>query len=477
MEKKHEQMLESTKAKGMMLAERWSEMPKEKIRGFEDSKRDKIDFLAGLEEDNDRAFLAQLLENAYNGWLNRLDESTRSLHVGSFEKFIFPLIRALYANLVVKDLVTVHPLDAPHGLVFYMDALYGSNKGDVARGTRTFDARTGPAHDFHYTDEVIENESVGTGNGATAQYTPTLAYTPIRAGTVEITDGTQTVVDNGNGALEGDVAGGGNNTINYSTGAVDVTFAANVGDGDAIVASYEMDMEANQNLPQLDIQLTSAPVQARPNKLISYWSVEAQQDLQAYHGRNAEVEIVGYMTNQIAREINEKIIRHLRNIANAGTVTWDRSPPAGVQWLLHKETFYDALIQLSNSIFSRTQRMNGNWLVAGVEVCNVIETLSRFTEQNVGTEVAGIRKIGTLGRFDVYKDPAYPTDEFLMGYKGDSFLDTGYIWAPYQLLYTTPTVVLEDMRYRKGMMQRTGTKVVNSLFYGTGTVVQTGAAF
>jgi len=236
-------------------------------------------------------------------------------------------------------------------------------------------------------------------------------------------------------------------------------------------------MEANSSLPQLDIQLTSAPVVARPNKLIAYWSIEAQQDLQAYHGLNAEVEIVGFMQNQIAREINEKIVRHIRSVASAGTVTWDRTPPAGVQWLLHKETIYDAFVQLSNAIFTRTQRMAGNWLVAGVNVCNVIETLSRFTPVSTGTNVAGIRKIGTLGQFDVYKDPAYPTSEFLMGFKGGSFLDTGYIWAPYLMLYTTSTIVLEDMRARKGMMQRTGMKVVNSNFYGTGSVVQTGGAF
>ena len=159
-------------------------------------------------------------------------------------------------------------------------------------------------------------------------------------------------------------------------------------------------MEANTQLPEIDIMLTSAPVTARPRKLVAKWSIEAQQDLQAYHGVNAEVEIVGFMTNQLAKEINYQIIRHIRNIASAGNRQWDRTPPAGVQYLLHKETFYDTLIMLSNDIFSATQRMNGNWLVCGVEVCNVIETLSRFTPQaSAGTSTAGVRSsiLATFG--------------------------------------------------------------------------------
>jgi hypothetical protein len=77
----------------------------------------------------------------------------------------------------------------------------------------------------------------------------------------------------------------------------------------------------------------------------------------------------------------------------------------------------------------------------------------------------------------VFKDPAMARNTFLMGFKGSSFLDTGYIYAPYLALYVTPTIVLDDMISRKGMMQRTGLKVVNANMYCTGTVTQTGGAF
>jgi len=202
------------------------------------------------------------------------------------------------ANLVASELVTVQPLDAPTGLIFYFDVLYGSTKGNITQGTRMFDSRQGPSTSYHYTDERIEQESVGTGTGAVAKFTGALAYIPVRAATVVFTDGTQEVRDDGNGNLVGAVNATGTNTVNYATGVYDFTFAAVVASGEPIVVSYEYNAEANAGIPELDLQLTSAPVTARPNKLRARWSIEAQQDFQAYHGINAEVEIVGFMANK-----------------------------------------------------------------------------------------------------------------------------------------------------------------------------------
>jgi hypothetical protein len=467
-------MLEAYREKGFELVERWKKIPGKVIRGYE--KADKVNFLEGLEDDHKQMVVARLMENTLEG-LNGLEESTRTLSVGSFEKFVFPIIRAVMANLVAADLVTLHPLDAPTGLVFYFDVLYGSSKGRIQRGRKMFDARFGPSTDYHYTDEIIKEEYIGVGDGSETIFSGTLAYTPVRAGTVVFTDGDQRVVDDGNGNLTGDCESGG--TINYSTGSYEFEFSNAPSSGTNVTCDYEYNSEANANIPELDLQLTAAPVTARPNKLRARWSIEAQQDFQAYHGVNAEVEIVAFMANEIAKEINYKIVRHLESIASAGHVEWDRTPAEGVPWLWHKESLYDQLVQGSNLIFSRTQRASANWVVGGVGFCNVVETLSKFQGSgNVNSSSsAGIVKIGRIGEFDVYKDPTKETNSFLMGHKGSNWLDTGYIYAPYLALYTTGTVVLDDMIARKGMAQRTGLKVVNSGMYSTGEITQSGGPF
>ena len=83
----------------------------------------------------------------------------------------------------------------------------------------------------------------------------------------------------------------------------------------------------------------------------------------------------------------------------------------------------------------------------------------------------GAEKVGTLSsRFTVYKDPYFPRNKILVGFKGSSYLETGYVYAPYVPLIVTPTIFApEDFTPRKGVMTRYGKKMVRSDFYGTVT--------
>lgn len=85
----------------------------------------------------------------------------------------------------------------------------------------------------------------------------------------------------------------------------------------------------------------------------------------------------------------------------------------------------------------------------------------------------GTEKIGALNnRFTVYKDPYFPRNKILVGYKGSSFLETGFVYAPYVPLIVTPTIYApEDFTPRKGVMTRYAKKMVRSDFYGTVTVM------
>jgi hypothetical protein len=458
--------------RGQVLAESWGNMPANRLRHW--GKEGSINFMEGIEDPYRRALVATLLENAKR-YYDRLDEATRTLQVGTYEKYVFPIIRMVFANLVAADLVSVQPLPAPTGLVFYMDAVAGRTKGTLTKGTKIYDAQAGPERSYHYTDEVVENEALGVTS--TDKIKGTLSYYPVRPGTVDITDGTYHITDDGNGNLIGNVGTPDatyTNTVNYATGVYAVVFTAGHSDSDAVTATYEYDMEASDLIPELEIQLTSSPVVTRPNKLRFRWSLEAEQDLLAVHGIVAETELVTLATNRISQEINEKIIRHLRAIAYnaASPVTFDPTPPVGVSYKDHKEILIDAFTETSNTIFQQTQRMQGSWLVVGMNVANIVETLvPAFVKSPPVSGVAGIRKVGTLGDWEVYKDSAYPTNEWLMGGKGGNFLDTGYVHAVYQGLISTPTITLDDFVSRRGLLTRSAQKVINNRFYAVGTLV------
>ena len=82
-----------------------------------------------------------------------------------------------------------------------------------------------------------QQEQIGTGDGATITFTAVLSKTPIKPGSVTVTDGVETFTDNGDGTLTG--SAGGSGTVNYTTGDISVTFATAPASGAAITASYK----------------------------------------------------------------------------------------------------------------------------------------------------------------------------------------------------------------------------------------------
>lgn len=428
-----------------------------------------------IEEDSSRYGLAVMLENTQR-FLNSLDETTRAVAVGDFNKYAFPLVRAIFPELVANSLVSVQPMLGPTSLVFYLDFVYATNKGQVKRGDTAFSSIARGNSNPSYTSPQVDEESAGTGTGAQVQYTPSTAFTPVVPGSVTITDGIQTVTDDGAGVLGGDVATPG--TINYANGAVDVTFASAPSNGTPITISYSYDMEANSNIPQMDLVLQSSPVVARPRKLKTSWSLEAAFNLRSLQGLEAEVELTSAVGSEIRFEIDREIINDLQRLAGAGSVFWNKDMPSGVSYTEQKLSINDAFVKASNLIHKITGRGMATWMLCGEEVANVLETLPNFVA-NPGMPnglTKGVYRAGRLSnRWDVFKDPFYNDNFFMMGYKGMSFLEAGYVYAPYIPLYTTPTIVLDDFVGKKGLATQYGKKAINPLFYVTGEI-GTGAA-
>lgn len=426
-----------------------------------------------IEDDTTRELTALLLENQ-RMFVDSLEEDVKIQSIGSFEKFIFPIVRAVFPNLIAKDIVSVQPMTGPTSLVFYLDAVYGTSKGTVSAGDTMFSARKGHLADDQYSSEKVTGE-VAQAQSATTAASFTLDFESCRPGTfsatyTDLTD-VVTVSDNGIGVLSASGGDGiSSGVINYATGVVSWTAGSNLATD--ITVSYYYNSEGSANVPIVDINLSSVPVRAIPHKLRARWSVEAATNLKAIHGMDAESELVALLSEKIRWDVDRRIISDLFTIASAGSVTWNKPAPAAISYNDHKQTFIDALIEASNLIFRATRRGTGNFVVCGTNVANVIESLYGFRPQAVAGN--GVVFVGTLqGRWSIYKDPYMDADTFLVGWKGSSFLEAGYVYAPYVPLYTTPTYVLDDMLNRKGMMSQYGVKAINGDFYATGTVTYT----
>lgn len=82
-------------------------------------------------------------------------------------------------------------------------------------------------------------ETLGTGDGVTTNFTYTVTETPflkneVTIGAVDTSGNTLQVNDDGDGNLVGSVSAAGTNTINYTSGAVDVTFSSAVASNEDI---------------------------------------------------------------------------------------------------------------------------------------------------------------------------------------------------------------------------------------------------
>lgn len=418
---------------------------------------------------------AIMLENTQK-MISRMDETTKVVNLGNFVDYGFGIITAVMPALVANEIVSVQPLKARTGEIFYLDFKYGDSKGAIKKGDSMISPFTGTTGDTTYSSETVEGEDLGTLKTSDTSKEGNLSYYPLQPGTVTFMIGNDEVKDDGAGKLVGTVGGAAaTGTINYATGAYkleNLTISAEV----SAAAGYQFsfgNMDVHGTIPTVDIDLKSTTISSVTRSLAARWLFDAAFELQNVHGVSAEEEISTAMASEIRHGIDKEIMNDLLVQGNAGAqvFTWSKTAPTGVSYKDHKDSFVDVLIAMSNAIFSDTKRAEGNFVIAGLEASSIIESLGdRFKPITDGTK-AGPHVIGTLdGRWKVIKNPFYPAKSFVVGYKGTSYLEGGYVYAPFLPLFTTPTVMLEDFVNRRGVRTTYGKKMINSHFYAVGEV-------
>jgi hypothetical protein len=274
---------------------------------------------------------------------------------------------------------------------------------------------------------------------------------------------------------------------------IDAPLADNFDNGGAtgaIVGGIEWALENTEAIPEIDIKVDSLAITAVTKKLKAKWTPELGQDLNAYHNLDAEVELTSILSEQIALEIDREILEDLVKGATAAKYYWSRSPGLFVnretgaevgantaapdftgtvsEWY---ETLIETINDVSAQIHRKTLRGGANFIVCGPETANILEFTAGF-RANVTADAdkgeIGAVKVGSLNRkFDVMVDPYFPRNAILVGRRGNSFLESGYVYAPYVPLQTTPTIFgPEDFVPRKGVMTRYAKKMVRPDMYG-----------
>jgi hypothetical protein len=287
-------------------------------------------------------------------------------------------------------------------------------------------------------------------------------------------------------------------------------------------------------IPEMTFHIEQEAVVANTRKMRALWTLEASQDLKAYHNLDLERELTDLLSKELQLEIDRELIEDLRQIAyglhdtalgggnqklmdssyiNLGgdgrfpglagndenvqdfvpaQFTYDFDPADSTATEFgsakvnsnifvcdfsqssldlaprHVGEVYANLLAIINlasqDIYRTTMRGPGNWLLTSPLVCSLLESASKLEGgimPNDGpTNIGGnsIEYKGKfMGRYDLFVDPMYPTDEILVGYKGANAMDSGLIYAPYIPLQQLPTITdPESFQPRKGILTRYG---------------------
>jgi len=241
------------------------------------------------------------------------------------------------------------------------------------------------------------------------------------------------------------------------------------------------------SIPQIDVKMKSEAIVAKTRKLKAQWTPEFAQDLNAYQALDAEAELTSIMSEYISLEIDLEIIDMLIQDASAADEYWNAENNQSLnaaqngydnlnffntqgQWF---QTLGTKMQKVSNKIHQKTLRGGANFAMISPSVATIIESIPGFAsnadgDASKGKFAFGIQKMGQMNsRYDVYKNPYMTEGTILMGYRGNQFLETGAVFAPYIPLIMTPLVYDPDtFTPRKGLLTRYAKKMIRPEFYG-----------
>jgi hypothetical protein len=455
---------------------------------------EKTGLLKGL-DDYKKTTIAQLLENQAKEMLKEASNTTSD--VMGFDQIVFPLVRRVFSRLLANEIVSVQPLNLPSGLLFYIDHLVTASPGGAFSSV----------YDAHYsnsgwtnslgTPTVVDFQVGGTPTrNATINSTTRIALVPYSGGVAGLSSLRIATMS----ALTDNTSGVTQYVINpqtwtqdlFSQNIVSVTVPINTPGGYAAVSAMASwntyaSLENTSAMSEVKLVVSSVTVNVRSRKMKASWTPELAQDLQAYHSLDAEAELTSLLSEEVAAEIDREIIRDLINVATYqtawpyarngavtaanGTVIAGDSASGYITQKEWNQTLLTQINKVSNAIHKATLRGGANWVLCSTEVASVIDDIERFHGVNESDAVEfslGIEKLGSLdSRYKVYKDPYLPDWVCLIGRKGTTFMEAGYVYAPYIPFQVTPTILEpNDFTPRKGLMTRYATKVVNNKYYG-----------
>ena len=512
--------------------------------------------LEGITDESTRQMTAVLLENQAKSILTEnsqgtgtLEEATTVGNLGTFQKFAFPLVRRVFPELIANKICGVQPMQGPVSQIFYL----GYNRaGRDSNGTASSD--------------VVYSKFRMIYAGRMGQAQNNLGSLDVAAAAPNGSDGWSNLsglsgLDSaGNARTDSLAIASGNLNMSAMTAGSRIANFPNSGIAGPQYFVSAGEHIAGSSIPEVNFTIEQQSVTARTRKFRALWTLEASQDLRAYHNLDLERELTELLSKEVALEIDREIVESIRTLAygyapnslngndwwnwtnggnsndfgnsqlppgagpspanggEQGSFSYDQpqgtnsndsyvpneyglgsardglTMPTGAELgsnvffvdfgttalglaPRHVGEVYANLVAVVNfasqDIYKTTMRSAANYIVCSPFIAAMLQSAAKLeggiSPDQAGSLGASIEFKGKwMGQYDVYVDPLYPEDELLLGYKGASPMDAGFVYAPYIPLQMLPTITdPQTFQPRKGLITRYATAQINpsSRFY------------
>jgi hypothetical protein len=431
---------------------------------------------------------AILLEN----YLSHLNENPTliaedEIQTGNFKGVnlaLLGLIRRTIPTLIAADMVGMQSMPTPTSPIFYLvfkkafDSVAGSNglspKGASVAGQELWGYPSGGNGNLGEIDPYFTSNFINVvpvlGDNQSFQWTPVISST-VRLVAYDKTTGA--VVASAQAAGSYDAVrtatlavtiSGDEKKITVSVDGIaggattyDITEDAS-GDLAALKAAYDIKLEweyfneSNSRMPELTLSIENESVRLIKRNLRGKYTFDAMQDAKVLHGISLDTELMEMMRLELTNEISREIIKDLRTLAairkEISYTQYATNNVVGNYEDTHR-FLLDSIAAVASEIYTQGRLGKGNFVVGNPSTLAFLERVNGFLGSGVDYDGNALTYKGKLGKLRFYEDPQYPKNELLIGYKGNSALDTGYIFAPYQPIVAMPTLydpMTSDMR-------------------------------
>lgn len=447
-ESEQKKMLSERRIKGDRLVEKWSRVP-----GVGKGLQEAYDKFP--EKVRGAAFV---LENQENHLAN-LTETQISNAFQTTPENVIRVVRLAYLNSIRGELFMEWGMETARDSIYYLTPNYTATSRGSTSGNVMYESSA-----YRYASEIQE-ETIGTGDATTLAFTGTvsgaLSVAPLRQFSVTLYVANKPVAtDDGSGNLVGatlDTAS--TNTVNYTTGAITVTFAAGSApaNGADVLAAYNIDTEVSDSYSQInsvELQLKDYQFHVRPWPLYVSWSKMTELLLGTTLNIDAEDALVRGAADELKKSLDFAAIRmaYRASLGNT-TVTFDATQAAGEAEIDRAQAFSRAIDNATDVMYASVQRGGTTKMIGGPGAVSYVKLHRRFDGSTLQPRFGAYRE-GTLDKIDLYKAPSsiIPNDRILSIYRNPEVPeDVSVAFGTLVPLYRTQTLEFKEMYSETGI--------------------------